>query len=110
MNIADLSRGTDMSSSAWLAVNRAILADQHQPNPAGADRWAHVLRLHKRWVGAQLLFADPMRRDPMVGRDQSLQFCRHIFLGDAGIRDIEKVMQDGYSTGKSLGMGLPGSR
>ncbi len=27
-----------------------------------------------------------------------------------GIRDIEKVMQDGYSTGKSLGMGLPGAK
>ena len=27
-----------------------------------------------------------------------------------GIPDIEKAMQDGYSTTKSLGLGLPGSR
>jgi serine/threonine-protein kinase RsbT len=27
-----------------------------------------------------------------------------------GIPDIEKAMQDGYSTGRSLGLGLPGAR
>lgn len=27
-----------------------------------------------------------------------------------GIEDISKAMQDGYSTGKSLGLGLPGAR
>ena len=27
-----------------------------------------------------------------------------------GIPDIEKAMQDGFSTGKSLGLGLPGAR
>ncbi|MET0461569.1 MAG: anti-sigma regulatory factor [Chitinophagaceae bacterium] len=27
-----------------------------------------------------------------------------------GIPDIEKAMQDGYSTGKSLGLGLPGAK
>ncbi|MGA0559742.1 anti-sigma regulatory factor [Larkinella sp. VNQ87] len=27
-----------------------------------------------------------------------------------GIADIEKAMQDGYSTGKSLGLGLPGTK
>ena len=27
-----------------------------------------------------------------------------------GIRDIELAMRDGYSTGRSLGVGLPGSR
>lgn len=27
-----------------------------------------------------------------------------------GIEDIAKAMQDGYSTGKSLGLGLPGAR
>ena len=27
-----------------------------------------------------------------------------------GITDIERAMQDGYSTGKGLGMGLPGTR
>jgi serine/threonine-protein kinase RsbT len=27
-----------------------------------------------------------------------------------GIADIEQAMQDGYSTGKSLGLGLPGAR
>ena len=27
-----------------------------------------------------------------------------------GIADIPKAMQDGYSTGKSLGLGLPGAR
>lgn len=27
-----------------------------------------------------------------------------------GIADISKAMQDGYSTGKSLGLGLPGAR
>jgi serine/threonine-protein kinase RsbT len=27
-----------------------------------------------------------------------------------GIADIERAMQDGYSTGKGLGMGLPGTR
>lgn len=27
-----------------------------------------------------------------------------------GIADVNKAMQDGYSTGKSLGMGLPGAK
>jgi serine/threonine-protein kinase RsbT len=27
-----------------------------------------------------------------------------------GIADIDRAMQDGYSTGKGLGLGLPGSR
>ncbi|WP_276483786.1 anti-sigma regulatory factor [Paraflavitalea pollutisoli] len=27
-----------------------------------------------------------------------------------GIEDIKKAMQDGYSTGKSLGLGLPGTK
>jgi serine/threonine-protein kinase RsbT len=27
-----------------------------------------------------------------------------------GIRDIRQAMQDGYSTGKSLGLGLPGTK
>jgi serine/threonine-protein kinase RsbT len=27
-----------------------------------------------------------------------------------GIPDVDKAMQDGYSTGKSLGLGLPGAR
>lgn len=27
-----------------------------------------------------------------------------------GIADIERAMEDGYSTGRGLGMGLPGSR
>ncbi len=27
-----------------------------------------------------------------------------------GILDVEKAMQDGYSTGKGLGLGLPGAR
>jgi len=27
-----------------------------------------------------------------------------------GIRDIREAMQDGYSTGKSLGLGLPGTK
>lgn len=27
-----------------------------------------------------------------------------------GITDIKKAMQDGYTTGKSMGMGLPGAR
>lgn len=27
-----------------------------------------------------------------------------------GIADIEKAMQDGFTTGKTLGMGLPGAR
>jgi serine/threonine-protein kinase RsbT len=27
-----------------------------------------------------------------------------------GIADLERVMQDGYSTGKGLGLGLPGAR
>ncbi len=27
-----------------------------------------------------------------------------------GIKDIEKAMQDGFSTGKSLGLGLPGAK
>jgi serine/threonine-protein kinase RsbT len=28
----------------------------------------------------------------------------------AGIPDIERAMRDGYSTGNSLGLGLPGAR
>jgi serine/threonine-protein kinase RsbT len=35
----------------------------------------------------------------MVARDQG-----------PGISDIESAMRDGYSTGKSLGLGLPGAR
>ena len=35
----------------------------------------------------------------VVGRDQG-----------PGIPDIERAMQDGYSTGKSLGLGLPGAK
>ncbi len=27
-----------------------------------------------------------------------------------GIADIEQAMQDGFSTGKSLGLGLPGAK
>ena len=27
-----------------------------------------------------------------------------------GIKDVELAMKDGYSTGKSLGLGLPGAR
>lgn len=27
-----------------------------------------------------------------------------------GIPDIERAMQDGYTTGKGLGLGLPGAR
>jgi serine/threonine-protein kinase RsbT len=27
-----------------------------------------------------------------------------------GIPDVEQAMQDGYSTGRSLGLGLPGAR
>jgi serine/threonine-protein kinase RsbT len=30
--------------------------------------------------------------------------------GGPGIRDVKLAMQDGYSTGNSLGMGLPGAR
>jgi serine/threonine-protein kinase RsbT len=30
--------------------------------------------------------------------------------GGPGIADLDQVMQDGYSTGGSLGIGLPGSR
>jgi len=35
----------------------------------------------------------------VVGRDQG-----------PGIPDIDRAMQDGYSTGKSLGLGLPGAK
>lgn len=35
----------------------------------------------------------------VIGRDQG-----------PGIPDIERAMQDGYSTGKSLGLGLPGAK
>ena len=36
---------------------------------------------------------------------------RLIFLDEGpGIKDISLAMQDGYSTGKSLGLGLPGTR
>lgn len=30
--------------------------------------------------------------------------------GGPGIADIERAMQDGYSTGKGLGLGLPGTK
>lgn len=36
---------------------------------------------------------------------------RVVFVDDGpGIADIDQVMRDGYSTGGSLGLGLPGSR
>ena len=35
----------------------------------------------------------------VIGRDQG-----------PGIPDVERAMQDGYSTGKSLGLGLPGAK
>jgi serine/threonine-protein kinase RsbT len=35
----------------------------------------------------------------VIGRDQG-----------PGIPDIDRAMQDGYSTGKSLGLGLPGAK
>jgi serine/threonine-protein kinase RsbT len=36
---------------------------------------------------------------------------RAVFADDGpGIADLDEVMQDGYSTGGSLGIGLPGSR
>ncbi len=46
------------------------------------------------------LVQDGARRGILVvGRDQG-----------PGIPDIARAMQDGYSTGKSLGLGLPGAR
>jgi serine/threonine-protein kinase RsbT len=30
--------------------------------------------------------------------------------GEPGISNVEEVMQDGYSTSKGLGLGLPGAR
>lgn len=42
------------------------------------------------------------------GRDNGVRvtFCDK----GPGIADIQKAMQDGYSTGKSLGLGLPGAK
>ncbi len=41
----------------------------------------------------------PRRGILVIGRDQG-----------PGIPDIERAMQDGYSTAKSLGLGLPGAK
>jgi serine/threonine-protein kinase RsbT len=42
---------------------------------------------------------------------QSRAGVRAVFADEGpGIGDIDEVMQDGYSTGGSLGIGLPGSR
>ena len=40
-----------------------------------------------------------LRGITVIGRDQG-----------PGIPDIDRAMQDGYSTGKSLGLGLPGAK
>jgi len=42
------------------------------------------------------------------GRDNGV---RVTFIDNGpGIKDIELAMKDGYSTGKSLGLGLPGTK
>jgi serine/threonine-protein kinase RsbT len=43
--------------------------------------------------------ADGRRGIEVIARDQG-----------PGIPDVEKAMQDGYSTGRGLGLGLPGAR
>jgi len=46
-----------------------------------------------------------------VVRDRTREGLRLTFEDQGpGIEDIERALQDGYSTGKSMGIGLPGAR
>jgi serine/threonine-protein kinase RsbT len=46
-----------------------------------------------------------------VVRDRTREGLRLTFEDQGpGIADIERALQDGYSTGKSMGIGLPGAR
>jgi serine/threonine-protein kinase RsbT len=50
-------------------------------------------------VSVDLIERDGLRGIRVVARDEG-----------PGIADVESAMRDGYSTGKSLGLGLPGAR
>jgi len=50
-------------------------------------------------IGLEVLHNANRRGLSVVARDQG-----------PGIRDVERAMQDGFSTGGSLGLGLPGAR
>lgn len=50
-------------------------------------------------VSVDLVERDGLRGIRVVARDEG-----------PGIADVESAMRDGYSTGKSLGLGLPGAR
>ena len=53
------------------------------------DGRANVLRFHQPRIGRKLLVGDPAREDRMVGAHQFHQPRRHVFLGEAGIRNVE---------------------
>ncbi len=69
---------------------------------AGSELARNIIRYAKHGQGAMAV--------ERLGGGNRLG-VRAVFTDDGpGIADVEQVMRDGYSTGGSLGLGLPGSR
>ena len=65
---------------------------------------AELARNVFRYAGSGTMRWQQVNADGMLGLE--LVFEDH----GPGIADIDEVMQEGYSTSKGLGMGLPGSK
>src|SRR5579859_2158975 len=69
---------------------------------AGSELARNIIRYATHGQGAMAV--------ERLGREDRLG-VRAVFTDDGpGIADLDLVMRDGYSTGGSLGLGLPGSR
>src|SRR5438552_4332439 len=89
VDLADFAGAPHMGAAAWLAVDRGILTNADQADPAGADGRPHVLRLHQAGIGGQFLVGDQPGEDRMVGTHQLHQPGRDVLLGEAGIGNVE---------------------
>jgi serine/threonine-protein kinase RsbT len=77
-------------SSSELTLIATAISEVARNIVSYAGRGEIVLRIEQR---------GPRRGLRVIARDQG-----------PGIADIERAMEDGYSTSRSLGLGLPGSR
>jgi serine/threonine-protein kinase RsbT len=57
-----------------------------------------------RYAGAGVMRWRSLRRDARLGLELIFEDC------GPGISDVAKAMETGFSTGKGLGMGLPGAK
>ena len=91
-------RGGDPCAGHALGLRDAGQLELH--GPEGAERVIAAGPLAERGeIRLELAAKDGRRGIVVVAEDNG-----------PGIPDIEQAMQDGFSTGRSLGLGLPGAR